>query len=183
MLAVLSCVSARPAREARVAVAVFILGLVAAYASFGVTGSLLGRLVDLSPWTYGAVALALLVGGIVTLVQAEPHDSCRTRAAQPQARSLGGVFLLGASFAFVVAPCCTPLLATIVAYAADVGDPLYGASMLSLFALGHGLPIAFAGVSAGAFVERLRKTMLHQATMIASGTIMIVLSAFYWCLI
>ena len=125
LLAVVSCVGARPAREARVVVAVFLAGLTAAYASFGMMSSLLGKLIDVSRWTYGAVALALLVGGIVTLLQAKPseHDSCNSHAVQPQATSFGGVFLLGASFAFVIAPCCTPLVAVIVAYTADVGDP------------------------------------------------------------
>jgi cytochrome c-type biogenesis protein len=184
LLAVVSCVGAKPARQARIVVAAFLAGLIAAYASFGMIGSLLGRLVDISRWTYDAVALALLVGGIVTLIQAEPdaHGACRAHAAQEQQPSLGGVFLLGASFAFVIAPCCTPLVATIVAYAGDVGDPFYGASILALFALGHGLPLAVAGLSAGTLVEYLRKTMSHQATAIASGTIMLALSAFYWCL-
>jgi len=184
LLAVVSCVGARPPRQARIVVAAFLAGLIAAYASFGIIGSLLGKLIDVSRWTYDAVALALLVGGIVTLIQAEPdsHGACRAHTAQTQTPSLGGVFLLGASFAFIIAPCCTPLVATIVAYAGDAGDPFYGASMLALFALGHGLPLAIAGLSAGTFVERLRKAMSHQATAIASGTIMLALSAFYWCL-
>jgi cytochrome c-type biogenesis protein len=184
LLAVASCVGAKPARQARIVVAAFLAGLIAAYASFGLIGSLLGRLVDISRWTYDALALGLLVGGILTLIQAEPdtHDACRTHATSAHPPSLGGVFLLGASFAFVIAPCCTPLVATIVAYASDVGDPFYGASMLALFALGHGLPLAIAGLCAGTCIERLRTTMLHQATAIASGTIMLALSAFYWCL-
>jgi cytochrome c-type biogenesis protein len=186
LLAVASCVGARPPRQARIVVAAFLAGLVAAYASFGLIASLLGRLLDISRWTYDAVALALLAGGIVTLIQAEPqaHDACRTQTAQTrnQTPSLGGVFLLGASFALVIAPCCTPLVATIVAYASDVGDPFYGASMLAFFALGHGLPVAIVGLSAGTIVAHLRKTASHQATAIASGTIMLVLSAFYWCL-
>jgi cytochrome c biogenesis protein CcdA len=64
-----------------------------------------------------------------------------------------------------------------------VGDPLYGASMLAIFALGHGLPVALLGLGAGTLVERLRKAALHQATAIASGTLMIVLAAFYGCLV
>lgn len=167
-----------------VIVTTFLSGLVAAYAAFGFASSLVGRLVDVASWTYGAVALALLVGGIMTLVRAKPQGACHDCEIKATKRlSLGGIFLLGASFAFVIAPCCTPLLATIIAYTTDVGDPVYGASMLAIFALGHGLPVALLGLGAGTVVEWLRRAALHQATAIASGTMMIVLAAFYGCLV
>jgi cytochrome c-type biogenesis protein len=182
-IAVVSCAGSAK-RRMPVIVAVFLSGLVAAYAAFGFAASLVGRLVDVASWTYGAVALALFAGGAITLVQAKPHASCHDRDIKPsRALSLGGVFLLGASFAFVIAPCCTPLLATIIAYTSDVGEPVYGASILAVFALGHGLPVALLGLGAGAVVERLRRAALHQATAIASGTLMIVLAAFYGCLV
>ncbi|HTV74131.1 MAG TPA: cytochrome c biogenesis protein CcdA, partial [Candidatus Acidoferrales bacterium] len=148
-IAVVSCAGSSTSRMPAV-VGAFLGGLVAAYAAFGFAASLVGRLVDIASWTYGAVALALLVGGILTLVRASPHDHCHAdHEVPPRALSFGGVFLLGASFAFVIAPCCTPLLATIIAYTSDVGDPVYGASMLAIFALGHGLPVGLLGLGAG----------------------------------
>jgi cytochrome c-type biogenesis protein len=185
-IAVISCAGSAT-RRMPVIVGAFMGGLISAYAAFGFASSLVGRLVDIASWTYGAVALALLAGGILTLLQAKPQSSCHAEHGghvdATRTLSLGGIFLLGASFAFVIAPCCTPLLTTIIAYTTDVGDPLYGAAMLSVFALGHGLPVALLGLGAGTLVGRLRRAALHQATAVASGSLMIVLGAFYLCLV
>ena len=183
-IAVVACVAAAK-RQALPIVTLFLLGLVSAYASFGFAAALLGRLLDIANWIYAMVALALLVGGILTLLPPNTHTACRTYAPTRHGfpMSLGGVFLLGASFACVIAPCCTPLVSTIVAYTAAVGDPWYGAALLALFALGHGLPIVLLGLGSGAFIARVRAAVLHEATSVASGALMIVLSAFYWCLV
>src|SRR5579875_305599 len=100
---------------------VFLAGLVAAYASFGTAASLLGGMRAYSSPVYAMVALALAVGGIVTLLHAEHCDDRMGPPAQPAQRSFGGVFLLGASFAFVLSPCCTPLVAMILAYTSLAG--------------------------------------------------------------
>jgi cytochrome c-type biogenesis protein len=184
LLALTSCAGASPRRSGTITIA-FLVGLMSAYASFGIMSGLLGRLIDISHWTYGIVAATLLIGGMLTLLGAEPHPQgpCKGKAYDAHAVSVGGVFLLGASFAFVISPCCTPLVTTVVAYTADTGDPFYGASMLALFALGHGLPLIPISLATRSLTARLRRAMLHQAASIASGTLMIVLSAFYWCLL
>jgi cytochrome c-type biogenesis protein len=96
--------------------------------------------------------------------------------------SAGGTFLLGASFAFVIAPCCTPLVAAIVAYTTAQGDPVYGSSLLALFALGHGLPVALLGAGAGLLAERIRRLALSQATAVVSACLMVIVGCLYACI-
>jgi len=176
-IAVVSCAGASHGRRTLV-VPVFLAGLVVAYASFGIASGLLGRAIELSVWTYRLVAVAMLASGVVSLVRARPQ-AAHAHEDEHAPTSLGAVFLLGASFAFVLSPCCTPLVAGILAYASTVGDPLYGATLLAAFALGHGLPVALLGLGAGRAVEALRRVSLHQATAVASSILMICLSAFY----
>jgi cytochrome c-type biogenesis protein len=181
LLAVVSCTGS--ARRAPLRVWSFCGGLITGYATLGLSTSLIARLIDIATWTYAALACALLAGGISTLVHADSstHEHAHDTKGKTDA-NLGATFLLGASFAFVIAPCCTPLVATIAAYTAESGDPSYGAAMLALFALGHSLPIVLAGSSSTAFARILRAAASHQIAAIVSGTLMLALSAFYWCL-
>jgi cytochrome c biogenesis protein CcdA len=130
---------------------------------------------------YAAVALAALAGGAWQLVAARPHIHDEPQPTSTP--SLPAVALLGASFAFVVSPCCTPLVVAIAAYAANAADPWYGVALLATFGLGHTVPLfvtAFGGVRFGLFLGR----MLHaQAVGIVSGAMMLGLGAYYALLV
>jgi cytochrome c-type biogenesis protein len=178
----LSACSAQAERPRLVLVA-FVGGLVVAYASFGTAASLLGGMRAYSSPVYAMVALALAVGGIVTLLHAEHCDDRTGPPAQPAQRSFGGVFLLGASFAFVLSPCCTPLVAMILAYTSLAGRGLYGCTLLSLFALGHALPLIVYGAVSARIATGLRRIASSQAVTITSGALMLGLAGYYALLV
>jgi cytochrome c-type biogenesis protein len=50
-------------------------------------------------------------------------------------------------FGLVTCPACTPLLLPIALGAAATANPVYGAVLLGVFALGRGLPLIALGVS------------------------------------
>lgn len=176
-------------RRPIVPTAAFIAGLVCAFVALGFGAGLLGSTAASSTIIYGSLALGLLCGGLVTLVRAaapQTRAECCTAdrhhapASSPRdSRTLGGVFLLGAASAFVVSPCCTPVVATIVATSAAIGKPGFGMILLVSFALGHALPLFFAG-SIGSIVQRLmRGRVPAQASAIVAGTLMLALAAYY----
>jgi cytochrome c biogenesis protein CcdA len=179
LLALAACVT-NARRPLRVTLA-FVVGLVAAYAAFGAAASLLGQMRALQAWIYAVVAIAAIVGGAWQLVAARPHVHGEPHVGT--APSLPGVALLGASFAFVVSPCCTPLVVAIAAYAANAADPWYGVALLATFALGHAVPLfvtALGGVRFGRFLGRV----VHaQAVGIVSGALMLGLGAYYALLV
>lgn len=191
---------AHAARAPWAVVATFATGLVAAYVALGAlasgvgtAASALGSLWSVSSYVYGALATALLAGGVFTLVRASgttPSDRCArgtgcaatSRTTSGGAASFGGVFLLGASSVLVVSPCCTPVVAGIAGLTLATGRALDGVALLAVFACGHAVPVAFAGALGDRFASVLRRVAASQAPAIVSGALMIALAAYYGAL-
>jgi cytochrome c-type biogenesis protein len=178
-LALAACVtgSKNPTRT----VLSFITGLVLAYILFGLTISLISNLQYLAPSIYGIVAASLLIAGIYTLVHARPAEVCE-HTDHPVGSNLltwWRTALFGASFAFVVSPCCTPIVIAILVWTAHTGSPVYGMSLLAVFALGHSTPLVAYGIAGGRFNALISRFRLDQAAAICSGTLMLALGAYY----
>jgi cytochrome c-type biogenesis protein len=174
-IAVVGLTSSREPRRAATMAASFVAGLVAVYACFGAGASLIGHLAQISSWVYGVVAVALGIAGITTLWKEEriPHGHTRYAVGE------GGSFFLGASFALVISPCCTPLVVGILAYASAAGSPFYGTSLLACFALGHALPILGAALGARGVTGIFQRLAVRQAAEVLSAAMMLVLAAYY----
>lgn len=152
-------------------------GLISAYALFGVAASALSAAFDYSRDIFLGLAALLAACGLRTLLWDRRDDCC---VPQTERRaSLGATFLLGSSFAFVVSPCCTPVVAAIVAYAGGSGGAAFGAACLAAFALGHALPLfvlAALGAAGSSWLVRLR---VSEAMPVVSASMMIALAAYY----
>lgn len=157
----------------------FVAGLIAAYVALGFAAGTIASLVAASTWIYAALALALAAGGIFMLVRADgrphPHAAC----AHGADAGYGGIFLLGAAGAFVVSPCCTPVLAAIAGLTLDGGRALDGALLLAAFAGGHAVPIVSAGALGRRASALLPRLAAAQAPAIVAGTLMLALAAYY----
>ncbi|MEA2721266.1 MAG: Cytochrome biosis protein transrane region, partial [Candidatus Eremiobacteraeota bacterium] len=206
-VAVAAC--AHAARRPRTIVAAFACGLVCAYVALGLVAGALGTLWAASAAVYGLMAAALAVSGIVTLARARGgshshshggvHDdgdlhegvngdghahggvqgARRHNAAAPGNVSAGGVFLLGASSALVVSPCCTPVVAGIAGLTLASGHSAAGISLLAVFACGHVLPVLAAGALGTRLSAALRHAAALQAPSIVAGSLMLALAAYY----
>lgn len=176
-IAVAGLAAGKSRRQALVLVLGFVAGLVAAYAAFGAVSSLLVRATQLSTWVYIIVAAALATGGVVTLWRGQ--NRCAHMHSRARENGAGGALLLGASFAFVVSPCCTPLVLAIVAYTSAAGNPAYGSVMLGCFALGHALPILGVGLGMNGVTSALQRYGVRQAAGVVSATLMLGLAAYY----
>lgn len=66
-----------------------------------------------------------------------------------------GAYLTGLIFSLVILPCATPVLASILSYAAGHGGAFYGSSLLFTYGAGIGVPLVMFGTSIG-LVARLR---------------------------
>jgi len=164
-------------RPGRTALA-FIAGMIGAYIVVGFGAGFLGSIRSLASIVDGILAIALLAAGVLMLWRADPQAD-RACSHVPRDIPSGGPFLLGAASAFVVSPCCTPVLAAIVGTAAEFGRPLAGAGVLACFALGHALPLVLIG-SLGTIVERFRWTgIAAQSPAVIGGALLLFLGAFY----
>lgn len=166
----------------------FAAGLVGAYVALGAAAGVVGALWSASPAIYGALAFALLAGGIATLLRAAPADdahSCERRDVRRGSRGTagsGGAFLLGASSVLVVSPCCTPIVAGIAGLTIATSRTLDGVTLLAAFACGHVVPVALAGALGARFAASVRRLAASQAPAIVSGSLMLALAAYYGAL-
>lgn len=180
LIAVASVASRANRRGTLIITGAFMGGLIATYASFGAVASLLGRATHFSSVVYLLVAAVLGIGGLITLWRGP--SACAHAHQTIQLGSAGAVFLLGCSFALVVSPCCTPLVAGIIAYSSSSGDPLYASALLSCFALGHALPVLFAGAGANGVAMMFRRFAVLEAAGTVSAALMLGLAAYYMVL-
>lgn len=89
-----------------------------------------------------------------------------------------GAYLTGLIFSLVILPCATPVLASILSYAAGRGSLLYGSSLLLTYGAGIGVPLVLFGTSIG-LVSSLRGMSKWWSLMNRiSGVILIVLGLY-----
>jgi thiol:disulfide interchange protein DsbD len=152
----------------------FTLGIVVATLALGAGAGVVMALVAHVATIDAMVACALIVFGIATLAR-EPH-ACAVHAHDART---SGAFALGAASAFVVSPCCTPLIVAFASLGTFGRDPAFAVASLGAFALGHAAPLLLAGV-AGSFVATpLRALSATAAPAVVSGSLTLALGAYY----
>lgn len=125
-------------------------GLATTLAGLGVVASSLG-------WVYGQVgiglpvvvsAVAILMG--LNLLEALPLPPLPTFSGtdflENNIPRSAKSYLLGLTFGLVASPCSTPVLATLLAWVGEKGDPLLGASLLLAYTAGYVAPLVLAGI-------------------------------------
>lgn len=88
---------------------------------------------------------------------------------------LVGSYLLGLAFAFGWTPCVGPILATILMVAAGGDSVWYGASLLSAYAAGIGIPFLIAALAVKPFMTFMARFRKHMRTVeITIGVMLVV---------
>lgn len=158
----------------------FVLGLATTFAILGIVASLLGKAFgQIGPaWLYiigfFSISMGLQLIGVINInlpgLQAMPEKK-------------GGVlgsFGVGLLFGLVASPCATPVLAVLMTYVAGQGVLWYGALLLFIYGLGHGLPLIIAGTFTAVLksLPRLQKWG-HNITYL-SGGLLIILGLYFF---
>lgn len=134
----------------------FVAGVAAATAVLGILAALAGRaLTGLGGWAPYLIALVPLVMGLHLLGWLKVP--LPTLTAQSSGTGLVGSFASGLLLSLVLAPCGTPVLASVLSFAAYKQSVAYGATLLFAYGLGVGLPILVLGAAAGDLARRLDK--------------------------
>lgn len=158
----------------------FICGILVVYVAFALFGAVLADALRFSSWIYGLTGIALVIGGLAGLLRLRRGDFCASkRTAIPS----GAALFLGASTALIVSPCCTPMLASIVAFGAATGSAIFAALCVISFGLGHAAPVMVVG-SFGSIVTVFEKAgELQDALSTIAGALMMGLGAYYLVLV
>ena len=157
----------------------FVLGFVVMFTIFGLTVTAAGRwLTD-----YRTIA-GVIAGGVLVLVGLHVLGVFRVSAldrdvrfrALPRVTSAAGAFVVGLAFAFGWSPCVGPILAAILALAADRGSVGDGAALLGVYGLGMGAPFLLAAVSSGAFVRIAQRLAPHGRVIERVAGVLVILT-------
>lgn len=157
----------------------FVGGLCMSYIAIGLAASLLGRVALWSSAIYVVMAVLLAVMGLRTIL-APPSQTCANHLHEERSpASAGAALLLGASCAFVISPCCTPVVAALAGVSGAVGTLGFGVLLLGAFALGHAMPLVAVGTGTAAFERVLARHALATPVAIVSGALMLALAGYY----
>ena len=134
--------------------AAFVVGMAMAMSVLGVGVALAGRITSGggSLLRY-AVAIVPVVMGMQVLgwIHLPLPAFSMTKSKLRVASAFGCGFVLS----LVIAPCGTPVLASVLSYAAFKGNAYYGALLLFVYGLGAGIPLLAAASISSRFANRL----------------------------
>lgn len=133
--------------------AAFVVGMAMAMSLLGIVAAVVGRITSGGSLLGYAVAIVPLVMGMQVLGWIHlPLPSFSMNESKLRAASAFGYgFLLS----LVIAPCGTPVLASVLSYAALKGNAYFGALLLFVYGLGAGIPLLVAASLSSRFAQRL----------------------------
>jgi cytochrome c-type biogenesis protein len=155
----------------------FVLGFSIVFVALGASASAVTEFLRPNLELFGQIAGVIIIifglhmTGLFRL--AFLNREARLDAATQGLRAPGAV-LLGMAFGFGWTPCIGPILATILAIAANEQNVYSGASLLAVYALGLGIPFILAAVGVRAFLGFLSRFRRHMRTVeIGTGVLLI----------
>jgi thiol:disulfide interchange protein DsbD len=164
---------------------VYVSGLSITYAILGVIASLGGKVFGLTAYNpvvnFFVAAFLIIFGlsmiGIIKL----PLLSGFNVNADNYRKNTAGIFVMGLVSGMVAAPCSTPVLGSILAFAAAGGNVPGGALLLFIYGFGSGTLLILAGTFAG-ILSNLPKSGKWMEIVKNIFGILILLAAFYFIL-
>ncbi|MBV8477941.1 MAG: hypothetical protein JOZ36_14855 [Acidobacteria bacterium] len=148
----------------------FLLGIAISIAMLGALAAYLGRIAEIGRPAKYAIAVIPLVMGMNRLGWIK-LPSLAPKMFQP---GLGGAFGMGVILSLVIGPCGTPVLASVLSYAAYKQSFMYGGLLLFLYGIGNGLPLILVGTAAGGLLKRLDSSRFgHLIDPILGGSLLL----------
>lgn len=155
-------------------------GIVASLVMLGMASGLLGRIYGQVPRLVPAIvaALTVLMGlqllGLVRIpLPAGPDpERWRQRVPAPLAPLAAGL-----AFGLAASPCTTPVMAVLLAWIAQAGQPLAGVLVLTCFGAGQVLPLLLAGLMASSLPNLLKVRVASQWIPSISGVVLLMVGS------
>lgn len=142
----------------------FVLGFTTVFVGLGAGASMFGHFIQ--SWR---AELAMVAGVVIILFGLHFLGLMRIPLLYTDARYHGevpatsymGAYLLGLAFAFGWTPCVGPILATVLALAANEASLTTGVTLLLVYSLGLGVPFVLAAVAIRPFMSFMGRFKRH----------------------
>jgi cytochrome c-type biogenesis protein len=152
-------------RRVILASVLFVLGFTTVFVGLGAGASYFGQLIqsykrDLEI----AAGLVIILFGLhfVGIFRvAMFYADTRYHGSHPHGVSYIGAYVIGLAFAFGWTPCIGPVLATVLALAANEGSLATGVKLLFVYSLGLGIPFILAAVAVQPFLSFMQRFRRH----------------------
>ena len=131
----------------------FVVGMAVTMSLLGILAALAGRVASTGHWLRYVVAVVPLVMGMQMLGWL--HLPLPTFAMNESKLTVASAFGCGFLLSLVIAPCGTPVLASVLSYAALKGNIYFGALLLFVYGFGAGIPLLIAANVSSRFAQRL----------------------------
>jgi cytochrome c-type biogenesis protein len=163
----------------------FVLGFTTVFVALGASAAAVSQLLSENAGWLGRVAgVVIIVFGLhfIGLVRIPLlYREARLHVDAAPA-SLAGAYLIGLAFAFGWTPCVGPVLATILTVAAAKESAWEGAALLTVYALGIGVPFLAAALFVRPFLGVMKRLRPHMraieiaigALLVATGLLMLI---------
>ncbi len=146
----------------------FVMGFTTVFVGLGASASVFGQLIQ----TYKS-GLSIAAGIIIILFGLHFLGLLRIPFLYREARyhadmsgaSYLGAYLIGLAFAFGWTPCVGPILATVLAVAANEGSLGVGVRLLTVYSLGLGIPFVLAALAIRPFMGFMKRFRRHLGIM------------------
>ena len=146
----------------------FVLGFTTVFVGLGAGASAFGQLIQTwkSQLSFAA-GLVIILFGLHFLGVLKIGLLYRQARFETNVHGVGllGAYLIGLAFAFGWTPCIGPILATVLAVAAQDGSVGTGVRLLAVYSLGLGIPFILAAVAIRPFLGFLQRFRRHLGTM------------------
>lgn len=142
----------------------FVLGFTTVFVALGASASLLGQVIQTYRNELGMVAGAIIILfglhflGVIRIPLL--YSEARYHADNSGA-SFAGAYVMGLAFAFGWTPCIGPILATVLALAANEASLGAGVRLLAVYSVGLGVPFVMAAVAIRPFLAFMTRFRRH----------------------
>jgi cytochrome c-type biogenesis protein len=146
----------------------FVLGFTTVFVGFGASASVFGQLIqEYRTELAMAAGIVIILFGLhfLGLLQIPLLYTEARYQTQFEGASLVGAYIIGLAFAFGWTPCVGPVLAAVLAVAAQENSMSAGASLLLAYSLGLGIPFVLAAVAIRPFLSFMNRFKRHLGTM------------------
>ena len=146
----------------------FVLGFTTVFVSLGAGASVIGQFIQTYKTELSmAAGVIIIIFGLhflglfkISLLYREARYQTKTQGA-----SYLGAYVIGLAFAFGWTPCIGPILATVLAVAANEASLMAGVKLLLVYSLGLGIPFVLAAVAIRPFLSFMHRFKRHLGTM------------------